>query len=176
MSARTRRIRFWGTLLFVILALGGASAGVYRLRQVESAVTLPVAQARQGDFLVIIRCRGDLKAGRSIQIYAPIVPNLSIAWLAPPGEKVEQGQTIIRFDSSSAEQQLQQKVAQLQQAQATLDQALAQAKITAEQDKSDLADAQYTVEKARLEASKQEVVAGSRVRRARSTWAWRSRS
>jgi len=158
MSARSRRIRFWGTLVCVVLALGGASAGVYRLRQVESAVTLPVAQARQGDFMVIIRCRGELKAGRSVQIYAPIVPNLSIAWLAPPGEKVDQGQAIIRFDSSSAQQQLQQKVAQLQQAQATLDQALAQAKITSEQDKSDLADAQYTVEKARLEASKQEIV------------------
>lgn len=158
MSARVRRIRFWGTLVCVVLALGGASAGVYRLRQVESAVTLPVAQARQGDFMVIIRCRGELKAGRSVQIYAPIVPNLSIAWLAPPGEKVDQGQAIIRFDSSSAQQQLQQKEAQLQQAQATLDQALAQAKITSEQDKSDLADAQYTVEKARLEASKQEIV------------------
>ncbi|SPF53612.1 Membrane-fusion protein-like protein [Candidatus Sulfopaludibacter sp. SbA4] len=158
MSARSRRIRFWGTLVCVVLALGGASAGVYRLRQVESAVTLPVAPARQGDFLVIIRCRGELKAGRSVQIYAPIVPSLSIAWMAPPGEKVDQGQAIIRFDSSSAQQQLQQKEAQLQQAQATLDQALAQAKITAEQDKSDLADAQYTVEKARLEASKQEVV------------------
>ena len=46
----------------------------------------------------------------------------------------------------------------LRQAQATLDQALAQAKITAEQDKSDLADANYTVETARLEASKQEIV------------------
>ena len=158
MSARTRRIRFWSAIVCVVLALGGASAGVYRLRQTESAVTLPVAQARQGDFLVIIRCRGDLKAGRSIQINAPIVPNLSIAWLAPPGEKVERDQTIIRFDSSSAQQQLQQKAAQLQQAQATLDQALAQAKITAEQDKSDLADAQFNVEKARLEVSKQEIV------------------
>jgi len=158
MSARTRRIRFWSALVCAVLALGGASAGVYRLRQTESAVTLPVAQARQGDFLVIIRCRGDLKAGRSIQINAPIVPNLSIAWLAPPGEKVERDQTVIRFDSSSAQQQLQQKTAQLQQAQATLDQALAQAKITAEQDKSDLADAQFSVEKARLEVSKQEIV------------------
>ena len=158
MSARTRRIRFWSAIVCVVLALGGASAGVYRLSQAESAVTLPVAQARQGDFLVIIRCRGDLKAGRSIQINAPIVPNLSIAWLAPPGEKVERDQTIIRFDSSSAQQQLQQKAAQLEQAQATLDQALAQAKITAEQDKSDLADAQFNVEKARLEVSKQEIV------------------
>jgi len=158
MSARTRRVRFWFVLLGVILALGGASAGVYRLRQVQSAVSLPVAPARQGDFLVIIRCRGELTAGRSVAIYTPMVPNLRIAWLAPPGEKVEEGQPIVRFDSSSAEQQLQQKDAQLKQSQATLDQAIAQAQITAEQDKSELADAQFTVERARLEASKQEIV------------------
>ncbi len=158
MSARGRRIRFWGILIFVVVALGAASAGAYRYQKTQSAVNLPVAPARQGDFFVIIRCRGDLKAGRSVQIYAPVVPNLRIAWLAPAGERVESGNPIIRFDSSSAQQQLQQKEAQLKQAQATLDQALAQAKITAEQDKSDLADAQFTVERARLEASKQAIV------------------
>jgi multidrug efflux pump subunit AcrA (membrane-fusion protein) len=142
----------------VLLALGGAAAGVYHLRQVQASVTLPVAPARQGDFLVIIHCRGELKAARSVQIVTPIVPNLRIAWLSPTGEPVQAGDTIIKFDSSSAEQQLQQKEAQLRQAQATLDQAVAQARITAEQDKSDLLDSQYTVERARLEASKTEIV------------------
>ena len=158
MSARTRRIRFWGMLLFVLLLLGGASAGVYRLRQAQAGETFPVAPARQGDFLVIVRCRGELKADRSVGVYAPVVPNLRIAWLAPAGETAKQGDPIIRFDSSSAEQQLQQKEAALKQAEATLDQAVAQARITAEQDKSDLADAGFTVERARLEASKQEIV------------------
>ena len=155
MSARSRRVRFWATLLVALLAVGGASAGVYHLRQVQSAVILPVAPARQGDFLVIIRCRGELKAGRSVSIYTPMVPNLRIAWMSAPGEKVEKGATIVRFDSSSAQQQLQQKEAQLRQAQATLDQAVAQSKITSQQDQSDLADARYTVERAQLEVSKQ---------------------
>jgi HlyD family secretion protein len=157
-SARSRRIRFWGTLFVVLVAIGGASAGVYHLRQVQSAVILPVAPARHGDFLVIIRCRGELKAGRSIQIYAPMVPNLRIAWLSPPGEKVEKDATIVKFDSSSAQQTLDQKEAQLKQAQATLDQELAQAKITDEQDQSDLADAKFTLERAQLEVSKQQIV------------------
>jgi multidrug efflux pump subunit AcrA (membrane-fusion protein) len=51
-----------------------------------------------------------------------------------------------------------QREAALRQAQATLDQANATSNITAQQDQSDLADARFTVEKARLEASKQEVV------------------
>jgi len=158
MSAWRRRVRFWAALAGVLLALGGAAAGVYHLRQVQASVTLPVAPARQGDFLVIIRCRGELKAARSVEISTPVVPNLRIAWLSPAGEAVQAGDPIIRFDSSSAQQQLQQKEAQLRQAQATLDQAVAQARITAEQDKSDLLDSQYTVERARLEASKTEIV------------------
>ena len=65
---------------------------------------------------------------------------------------------MIRFDPSSARQQLQEKEAGLRQAQATLDQAVAQARITGEQDKLDLAAARYEVERARLEASKAEIV------------------
>jgi HlyD family secretion protein len=153
-----RRVRGWLTFLFVFTLVGGASAGIYRYRQSLNVTTYPVAPARQGDFLVIIRCRGELKADRSIGIYAPRVPDLRIAWLAPAGEAVKEGAPIIRFDSSTAQQQLQQKDAALRQAQATLDQAVAQARITAAQDKSDLADANFTVERARLEVSKQETV------------------
>ena len=158
MSAWRRRVRFWAAVAGMLLALGGAAAGLYHLRQVQATVTLPIAPARQGDFLVIIRCRGELRAARSVQISTPVVPNLRIAWLSPAGEPVQAGDSIIRFDSSSAQQQLQQKEAQLRQAQATLDQAIAQARITAEQDKSDLLDSRYTVERARLEASKTEIV------------------
>jgi multidrug efflux pump subunit AcrA (membrane-fusion protein) len=57
----------------------------------------------------------------------------------------------VRFDSSTAKQQLMQKDAQLRQAQATLDQALAQAKITAQQDVTELADAQFSLERARVQ-------------------------
>ena len=62
MSRTRRRIRFWLGLLFVLLAIGGAYAGVYKLRQAQGAVELPVAPARKGEFLVIVRCRGELKA------------------------------------------------------------------------------------------------------------------
>ena len=87
-----------------------------------------------------------------------MVPNLRIAWLAPAGEKGEGRRTHHPLRFQQRQQTAQQKDAQLKQAQATLDQAVAQAQITAEQDKSDLAQAKYTVERARLEASKQEIV------------------
>ena len=158
MSRRWRRVRSWLVFLAVLLLLGGAAAGIYRLRQVQASVNFPIAPARKGDFSVIIRSRGELHARRSVQIYAPMVPALRIAWLAPAGQPVKEGQPIIKFDSSASEQQLQQKDAALRQAQATLEQELSQERITAEQDKSDTADAQFNVEKARLQASKTEIV------------------
>ena len=139
------------TWLMGLAALSAASwVGVNRYRSTQTGGDLPVAQAREGEFLEIIRCRGELRAGRSAQIYAPIVPNLRIAWLAASGETVQKGEPVIRFDSSSVEQQLVQKEAQVKQAQATLDQAIAQARIDGDKDQSDLTDARYNVEKARL--------------------------
>jgi HlyD family secretion protein len=158
MSNRGKRIRSGFVTLAVLALIGAAATGVYRLRQVQASVTLPVAPARKGDFQVIIRSRGELRALRSVQVYAPVVPQLRIAWLAPSGETIKEGEMMIKFDSSSSQQQLQQKEAVLRQAQATLDQAIAQARITADQDNSDLADAKFNVEKARLEVSKQEIV------------------
>jgi HlyD family secretion protein len=158
MSNRGKRIRSGFVTLAVLGVIGASATGVYRLRQVQASVTLPVAPARKGDFQVIIRSRGELRALRSVQVYAPVVPQLRIAWLAPSGETIKEGEMMIKFDSSSSEQQLQQKEAVLRQAQATLDQAIAQARITADQDNSDLADAKFNVEKARLEVSKQEIV------------------
>lgn len=149
----------WISLAVVLLIVGLASTGAYRLRRIEAATNLPLAPARKGDFSVIVRCRGELKARRSVQIAAPVnVPDLRIVWLAPPSSPVKAGDVVVRFDPSGARQQLQEKDAALRQAQATLDQAVAQARITSEQDKLDTATARYQVERAKLEASKQEIV------------------
>ena len=154
-----KRIKFWASTLAVVATLGGSAFGIYRMRQVQAAGTLPVAPARKGDFLVLVRCRGELRARRSVQITAPVnVPSLRIVWLAPTGDKVKEGDPIIRFDPSSAREQLKEKEAALKQAQATLEQAVAEARITAEKDKRDLSAAQYAVEKAKLEVSKVEIV------------------
>ena len=129
------------------------------MRHAQAAGNLPLASARRGDFLVIVRCRGELRARRSVQITTPVnVPNLQILWLAPPGEPIKAGDAVVRFDPSSTNQQLQEKEAGLRQSQATLDQAEAQARITAEQDKLDLASARYELERAKLEVSKAEIV------------------
>src|SRR3982751_5233142 len=116
LSSRARaRLRFWAGLLTFTGVLAGAGYGVYRYRESRPADVLPSAPARQGDFLVLIRCRGEIQAERSVQVYTPMVPNLRIAWMTPPGQSVKEGDPIVRFDSSSAQQTLLQKEAALRQ-------------------------------------------------------------
>jgi HlyD family secretion protein len=150
MRARRHRIRSWAARILVLATLAGAGFGVYRYRKGQAGATYPNTQVRKGDFLVLVRCRGALRARRSTGFYTPPVPNLRIAWVAPAGDHVNAGDPLVRFDSSTAKQQLMQKEAQLRQAQATLDQALAQAKITAQQDQTEVADAKFSVERARV--------------------------
>src|SRR5450631_2668046 len=85
-------------------------SSVWRLRHLQAAGGLAVAPVRHGDFLVMVHCRGELKARRSVQLTAPVnVPDLQIVWLAPAGDTITAGKPVIRFDPSSARQQLQEK-------------------------------------------------------------------
>src|SRR5262245_11662953 len=160
MSGNKKRWIRRAVLAVAFFAIAGAIGfGVMRMRQVEASGALATAPVRKGEFTVIVRCRGELKAQRSAQVTAPVnVPELRIVWIASQGGPIKAGDPIVRFDPSSAKNQLQEKTAALEQAQAALDQAIAQAGITAEQDKLDLAAADYQVEKAKLEVSKAEIV------------------
>lgn len=164
-TVQRRRFRFrfrWKPIVaaLTVLALAGAGAFAFvKLRSRQAETKTATAPARKGDFLVMVRARGELRARHSVQITAPVnVPELRIVWVAAPSGEVKEGEVVVRFDPSSARQQLQEKDASLKQAQASLDQAIAQARITSEADQRDLASARYTVERARLEASKVEIV------------------
>ena len=153
------RLRRTATYLVILGVLGAGAFNFNKLRGVQDQEELPSAPARKGDFSAIVRCRGELKARNSRQVIAPKnVPELRILWLANQGSNVKEGDVVFRFDPSSAKQQLQEKEATLQQAQAALDQAIATSRIGIEQDKLETASASYQVEKAKLEASKAEIV------------------
>ena len=153
----------YGRTLGWVIAIGALAAlsvyGYSRIRGAARSESLPTAAVRKGDFLVVVRCRGELKARKSVQVVAPVnVPELRIVWLAPQGSPVKKGDLVVRFDPSSAKQEERLKEAALNQAEASLNQVSAQAGITTEQDKLDLAGAEYQVERAKLEVSKQEIV------------------
>ena len=155
---RAGKARYWFALVLALAAAAGVVAWS-KMHKVEAAADLPMTKARRGEFLVLVRCRGELAAERSMQLTAPVrVSDLQIVWLAPPNSAVAQGQTVIRFDPSAAQQAIREHTAALRQAKANLEQALAQTRITAEQDKLDMATSQYDLEKARLQASQQAIM------------------
>ncbi len=157
MNMRSGKV--WTRAVVLAIAIAGSAFAIRQFRHSRSTLDLPTAQARRGDFPVLVHCRGQLVAARSVQLTAPIdVEDLQIVWLAPAGGPVKEGMDVIHFDPSKLQQDLKEKQSALRQAQASLDQALAQAKITADQDTLDLEKARYDMERARLEASKQAII------------------
>ncbi|MDX2180376.1 MAG: efflux RND transporter periplasmic adaptor subunit [Bryobacteraceae bacterium] len=145
--------------LIILAVLAGAGYGVWYFKSVEAAQTLPTQPARKGEFLVTVRCRGELKARRSVQIGAPLnVPDLRIVWMAPAGSSVKTGDVVVKFDPSSAQQQLDERTAALRQAEAALKQAEAEARLQSEQDRLEQNDAAHLLERAKIEVSKAELV------------------
>jgi RND family efflux transporter MFP subunit len=143
------------------LSLAGAcvlAIQVFRPAAAKPSTTLPLATARRGEFLVTVTCRGELVAEESVQITAPNVPDLTIVWMAPPNSSIKAGDPVVRFDASGAQRQSKEKDAALAQAKASLDQANAQAGITAEQDKLEIASLKQAVELARIEVSKSDIL------------------
>ena len=129
---RRARKRVWAAAAVLLLIL--VAAATRQMKKANAATTLPTTRVRRGEFGVIVRCRGEITARRSVQLSAPVnIPDLKIVWLAPAGAFVKSGEPVVRFDPSSARQQLNEKQAVLEHAQAALDQAIAQARITAEQ-------------------------------------------
>lgn len=143
----------------ILLILAGAGFALRQFRQTRAEAALPLAMAKKGDFLVLVRCRGELMARRSEQLTAPLdAVDLQLVWLAPAGGPVKKDQVVIRFDPSRMQQDLKEKNAALDQAQAALDQAVADVRIAGDQDTLDLSTAGYQMEKARLEAAKQSIM------------------
>ena len=158
-GTRIKALRRFVLVALLFTVAGAATVGLSALRRTQAAANLPSAPARKGDFSAIVRCRGELKARRSVQVTAPKnVPELRIVWLANQGAPVKEGDPVFRFDPSAAKQQLQEKEAALKQAEAALQQAVANGHVTAEQDKINVATAEYQVERAKLEVSKLEIV------------------
>ena len=152
------RFRIISIIVITVSVLVAVWVGTVQFRAVERAV-LPLALVRTGEFVAVIRARGQVQADRSVPIYAPLAQDLRIAWMAPVSERIEAGAPLVRFDSSSAERDLIQRRATAERARAGLDQAVAEATAAAEHDSRDLNDARLGVELAQLDTADSDFIA-----------------
>jgi len=120
---------------------------------------MPTFEVKRGEFIDSVQFRGEVKAMKSATISAPAeAGDLQIVKIVADGTQVKQGDVVVEFDKTKTEQDLAQDRSTLKSAQAEIDQAQAQARLTEEEDLTAVMKARFDVETAKLDASKQEIV------------------
>jgi multidrug resistance efflux pump len=151
---RRRKIINW---TLALLFCGGAVYAGYRYTS-TTTVDVPVARVRRGDFIISVRTRGELASSHSIVLAAPQVQNLRIVKLAQSGKIVHKGDVVITFDAAQIEQAIIQRTTNVRSVDSQIVQLKANQKIEDEADSMNRMSATYDVERARLDASKAEVL------------------
>jgi RND family efflux transporter MFP subunit len=160
MIQRFRQLSTRGkTLAIVVIVLAGSIVLLGAARLGKRSPTVPTMEVKRGEFLDSAEFRGEVKAMKSVTISAPSeAGDLQIIKVSPEGTQVKAGDVVVEFDKTKTEQDLAQFRSTLKSAEATIEQARAQARLTEEEDKTTVLKARYDVEAAKLEASKQEIV------------------
>jgi len=154
-ASRRKRIILW-TVLGLALAGGGYAA--FRSGQQGNEVEVQVARVRKGEFVIAVRTRGEIKATHSEVIAAPQAPDLTITKLADSGKPVRKGEVVVEFDSAAQEQNLLTASTTVRTADSQITQTKASHRIVDEMDNMNKMTAEFNLDRAKLEASKAEVV------------------
>jgi multidrug efflux pump subunit AcrA (membrane-fusion protein) len=136
---------------------GGAGYAAYYYGA-RTVVEVPTQRVRRGAFTIAVKTRGEIRSTSSVVIKAPQVPGLQIVKLVTSGKAVEKGDVIVEFDSSSQEQTLLTRQNTLQTVDSNEVQTKASHKMQDESDSLTLMTSEFTLEKAKLEASKAEIL------------------
>ena len=121
-------------------------------------VEVPVARVRRGDFIISVRTRGEIKSTRSVILTAPQVPDPRIVKLAESGKPIKKGDVVVEFDAVQQEQNYIERSTTVRTADSEIVQTKASHKIVNESDAMNLMTSEYNLERAKLDASKAEIV------------------
>ncbi len=153
--------RFSKTNVSVTAAIiGFGSLGLFGwVHSIRKEPPVPVFQVQRAEFLDALQFRGDVKAMKSVTIAAPPdIGSLQIVKIVSDGAQVKLGDVVVEFDASKTKQDLEQDRSVVKSAEAQIEQARAQGRLTEEEDTTALMKARYEVETTKLDASKSEIV------------------
>jgi len=143
----------------ILIAVVASTALLGAVRYSNRSPSTPTIVVKPGDFIDSVQFRGEVKALKSVSIVSPAeAGDFQIVKIAADGTPVQQGDVIVEFDRTKTEQDVAQYRSTLNSAQAEIDQARAQARLTEEDDLTALMKARYDAEAAKLDASKEEIV------------------
>jgi len=140
-----------------VVLIGGLGFGAFRLA--KPAVAIPTAEVLRKEFVDTLQIKGEVKALRAKIIAAPYsAGDLQIVSLVANAAKVKKGDLLVQFDATTMKQKLAQDQVSVKSAQAEIQQSQAAARLKEEQDVTDVMNAKFDAEKARMDASKQEIL------------------
>ena len=148
------RLAGWAVVAAVF---GGGGYAAYRYTG-TTEVDVPVAKVRRSDFVISVRNRGEIRSTRSVILAAPQVPDPRIVRLAESGKPVKKGDVVIEFDAEQQRQNYIERDTSVRTVESEIVQTKASHKIATEADAMSLMQSEYNVERAKLEASKAEIV------------------
>ncbi len=150
----TKKAVVWTLILAV---MGGAGYAAYYYTG-DTEVDVPVARVRRGDFEIAIKTRGEVRSTRSTTIVAPQVPDPRIVKLATTGATVHKGDVIVEFDRVQQEQNLLDRNTSAKTTDDQIVQLKASQRMEDEQDSLNLLTSKFDLDRAKLDASKAEIV------------------
>jgi HlyD family secretion protein len=149
-----KKLIVWPSVALIAGGLGYWQYGA----ALETKVEVPVARVRKGEFIISVKTRGEVRAVRSVMITAPQVPEPRIVKLAESGRPIHKGEIVVEFDAAQQEQNYLERNTNVRTVDSETVQMKASHRITNEMDGMNQMTSEYNVERAKLEASKAEVI------------------
>ncbi|MFB3778431.1 MAG: efflux RND transporter periplasmic adaptor subunit [Bryobacteraceae bacterium] len=143
--------------LVTLIVFGGAGYAAYHYGA-RSEIEVQTARVRRGEFIQAVRTRGEVRSTRSNVLQAPQVPNLRIVTLVASGKAVKKGDVLVEFDTANQEQSLLERQTTVDTVNSSVVTTKASHKMTDESDALSLMTSEYSLERAKLEASKAEIL------------------
>lgn len=169
MKRRRKRI---GIALTVALLVTVAVAGWILSGRSAAADAEDWVEVRREDLVTGVEVTGTLGAVQTVQLGPPQVPNIydyKIAFMAPEGMEVRQGQPVLAFDTSELERTLLEKMAERDSAQTELEKRQTDLELQLGEARMQLAEAEATHRRAGLKADvPSELVAGNEIEQNRA--------
>jgi HlyD family secretion protein len=150
--------RKWIIASVLLLITAAAGWGAWNYATKDKEVEVAVARVREAEFVIAVKTRGEIRSTRSEIISVQQVPDPRITKLAEHGKPIRKGDVVVEFDTAQQEQQLLERSTTVRTVDKQIAQTKASHRIVDEADAMDLMTSGYNLERAKLEASKAEVV------------------
>jgi multidrug efflux pump subunit AcrA (membrane-fusion protein) len=144
------------------IAAGASAAVILALTAIASASRdgapdVPMADVTIGPFVDLVEIRGEIRPFKSLVVTAPSdAGQLQIIRVARDGAPVKAGDVLVQFDASTPRREMADRMTELRQQQAQVDQVRAEVRIAEEANATTLLRADYDVQRARLDLAGEE--------------------